>query len=40
MNLSAFTERPSRCSGVGALALEGEVEGTRLVQPGEEMALE
>jgi len=37
VNLSEFSKRPSRWLGLGALALQGEVEGTGLVHPGEEI---
>lgn len=40
VNLNEFSERPSRWSGIGSLAVQGAVEGTGLVQPGEETALE
>lgn len=40
VDLSEFGERPSGWSGLGELALQGEVEGTGLVQPREEMVLE
>lgn len=40
MNLSEFSEGPPGWSGLGALAVQGEAEGTGLVQPGEEMTLE
>lgn len=36
VNLSEFSEGPS-WSGLGALAVQGEAEGTGHVQPGEEM---